>query len=322
MPQPTSSSVHVDAVLTQIAVAYLQEDAAFIGTKVFPIVPVDKQTDKYFTFAKNDWLRDEARLLADGDSPALSGYTVSTDTYSCDVYALGKKIGDQAMSNADAPLNIERETTLWAVRRILMRQEIKFQTDAFAGSIWGTTSTPGTTWDNTTSDPISDVETGKQTILSNTGYMPNRLVLGYAVYKRLRNHPDIVERIKYGGSAANPAVVAEQALAQVFGVDQVLVARAITATNVENETAAYGFAQTSTGALLCYVNPNPGLMAPSAGYTFAWRGVSGAGGGGVEVVNEEIPNTFGARMIAARAGWDNKIVGTDLGYFYSGAVAS
>lgn len=45
------------------------------------------------------------------------------------------------------------------------------------------------------------------------------------------------------------------------------------ATNNEGETAAYSFVQ-GKHALLCYVNPRPSLMSPSAGYVFGWRGIS------------------------------------------------
>ena len=40
MPQPTSSDVHVDAILTNISVAYIQQQGAFIANRVFPSVPV------------------------------------------------------------------------------------------------------------------------------------------------------------------------------------------------------------------------------------------------------------------------------------------
>lgn len=46
--QPTASDVHIDKPLTNISVAYIQNTNEFIADKVFPTVPVDKQTDKYF----------------------------------------------------------------------------------------------------------------------------------------------------------------------------------------------------------------------------------------------------------------------------------
>ena len=48
MTNPTLSQVHVDAILTNSSVAYIQAADNFIANKVFPIVPVDKQSDLYF----------------------------------------------------------------------------------------------------------------------------------------------------------------------------------------------------------------------------------------------------------------------------------
>ncbi len=48
MPQPTREDVHVDAVLTNISIAFIQAAENFIASRVFPIIVVDKQSDKYF----------------------------------------------------------------------------------------------------------------------------------------------------------------------------------------------------------------------------------------------------------------------------------
>ena len=44
MGQPTRNSVHVDALLTNISVAYIQERSKYVATQVFPIITVDKVT--------------------------------------------------------------------------------------------------------------------------------------------------------------------------------------------------------------------------------------------------------------------------------------
>lgn len=317
MAQPTSSAVHVDRPLTNISVAYMQSQDAFIASRVFPIVPVEKQTDKYFTYTKNDWFRDEAELRADGTQSAGSGYGLSTASYSCDVYAFHKDVGPQARANVDAGLALDRDATLFVTQRLLLRQEMQWVTDCFSTSIWGTDSTPSNLWsDYTLSDPINDVETGKETILSNTGFLPNTLVLGYQTFRALRNHPDIIDRFKYTSSQN----ISAQMLAGIFEVDRIFVARAVKATNVEGETAAYGFVH-GKHALLCYVAPTPGLLTPSAGYTFVWRGLPGGIGADVAISRESIPLTGGAERVEGQTAWDNKIVATDLGYFFNGAVA-
>ena len=319
MGQPTQSSVHVDVPLTNLSTAYLQSQDAFIASKVFPIVPVQKQTDKFYTYTKNDWFRDEAQLRADATESAGSGYGVSTSTYSCDVYAMHKDIGYQTRANADSQINLDRDATEFVTQRLLLKQEIQFVTDFFTTSVWGTDSTPANLWsDFTNSDPIEDIETGKEAILSVTGQMPNTLVLGYQVYRKLKNHPDIIDRIKYTSGVTGRTVTPEL-LAAMFDVDRVLVARAIKATNNEGETAAYSFTH-GKHALLAHVAPSPGLLTPSAGYTFSWQGVSDGLGANIGVRRIDMP-TRRAERIEGEVAFDNKIVGADLGYFFASAVA-
>ena len=61
-------------------------------------------------------------------------------------------------------------------------------------------------------------------------------------------------------------------------------------------------------------------MAPSAGYTFAWNGVSGSLGADVGISSIELPLKKATR-IEGEVAFDNKVVATDLGYFISAAVA-
>ena len=112
MGQPTRSQVHaIDVPLTNVSTAYWQDDDQFIATKVFPVIPVEHKTDKFYTYTKADWFRDEAKPRADASESAGSGWGMSTGSYSCDVFALHKDIGDQ----------VERMLTLESIL-ILMHQ--------------------------------------------------------------------------------------------------------------------------------------------------------------------------------------------------------
>lgn len=318
MPQPTVSQVHSDMILTNISVAYIQRADHFVSWQVFPTVSVEKQRDIYYTYDQDDWFRDEAEPRADGTESAGTGYGLSTDNYSCDVYAIHKDIGPQAMQNADEPLNLERDASQLVTQKMMLRQEIQFVADHFTGGVWDTDITPGNLWDDyATSDPIDDVEEGKETILADTGYEPNTLVFGYQVWRQLKWHPDIRDVIKYTTSEITTA----ELLARLFEVDRVIVAKAIKATAVEgNATQTYAFTH-GKHALLCYVNPTPSLMAPSAGYTFTWNGVSDGIGANVGISREEIPLTRGAIRVEGQMAWDNKVVSTQLGYFFESVVS-
>lgn len=314
--QPTASDVHVDAILTNISIAYLQRQEHFIASRVFPIVPVEKQTDKYFTYTKADWFRDEARKRAPGTESAGSGYGQSTAAYSCDVFAFHKDVPDQVRMNTDVPLNPDRDATEFIAQRLMLRMEKQWAADYFTTSIWDNDVTPTNLWSNyATSDPISDIELGKETILKNTGYMPNTLVLGYQVFRQLKNHPDIIDRYKYTSSST----ITTDMLARLFEVDRILVAKAVENTAVEAETASFGFVH-GKNALLCYSNPTPSLLAPSAGYIFMWRGVSRGLGADVGVKRIRMEELESDRL-EGQIAFDDKVVATDMGYFFSGAVS-
>jgi hypothetical protein len=325
MPQPTSNQVHVDAILTNISVAYMQRADNFIADKVFPVVPVDKQSDKYFKYTKNDWLRDEAQVRADGTESVGSGYNITTDTYYADVYAIHKDVGDQTRANADAPINVDREAAEFVTHRLMLRREIQFVSDFMADGVWGTSASgvasgPSTDefiqWSNyTTSDPISNIEDGKEEILSVTGLEANTLVLSYEAFRILKHHPDLVDRIKYTSSQT----ITEDMLARMFDIDRVLVSRSIKATNNEGATEAYAFTQGKSACLL-HVAPQPGLLTPSAGYTFQWTGVSGGLGQTIGTSSFRL-ESLRATRIESELAFDNKVVGADLGYFFKDCVA-
>jgi hypothetical protein len=203
-------------------------------------------------------------------------------------------------------------------QRLLLRQEREWASTYFTTSVWGTDKTGGTDftkWDDATSDPKDDIKAGKAAVLKATGRIPNTLVLGYDVFDALCDHPDFVDRIKY----TTPGNITPALLAQMLDVERVLVAKAIYATNVEGETAAYDFVH-GKHALLCYVAPRPGLLVPSAGYIFAWKGVSGGLGANVAIKRFRMEN-LSADRIEGEIAFDDKVVAADLGYFFSSCVS-
>lgn len=319
MAQPTPSDVHVDAILTNISVAYIQDQNYFIANKVFPSIPVEKQSDKYFKYTKGDWFRDEAAVRAPATQSVGSGYTLSTDTYSTLVYAFHKDVDDQVRANSDNPLNPDRDATTFVTQRMLLRQEIDWTSKFFTTGIWSTDKTGGvdfTQWSNyAASDPITDIENGKATMWASTGFLPNTLVLGYDAFRQLKNHPDIVDRIKY----TTADVVTEDILARYFGVDNVYVSRAIKNSGAEGAADSFT-AVAGKNAALFYVAPQAGVLSPTAGYNFTWRGVSDGMGQNIGITRFRMPE-LRADRIEAQMAWDNKVVATDLGYFFASCVA-
>lgn len=315
MPQPTQSQVHVDAILTNMSVAYQQEASSFIANRVFPTINVQKQSDKFFTYSQADFFRDQAKTRADGTESAGSGYGLSTDTYSSQVWALHKDIGDQVRANSDSPLDPDMDATRFLSQQMLIRQERDWAGSFFTTGVWDTDSTPSTLWSASGSDPIGDIETGKNTVLSDTGYLPNTLVLSYNVYSILKNHADFVDRFKYTSAES----ITPELIARLVEVDNVFVMKGVYNGAAEGATASYSQIG-DKDALLCYVAPSPGLMTVSAGYNMVWTGVGGGLGTSTAVSRFRMDHLRADRLEIESA-WDFKVVASPLGYFFSNAVA-
>lgn len=332
MPQPTLSQVHVARPLNNIAVAYIQDDKSYIADKVFPIVPVEFQSDLYYIWSKDDFFRDEAQIRADGEASAGSGMSLTTGSYSAAVWALHKDIGDQMRRNADPAVDIEVSTSEYLMQKLLIRRDRQFATNYLVTGKWGTditgtASTSDTThtvqWsDDANSDPFTDVATGQTAILQNTGKKPNKLTLGWPVYQALRKHPLVVDRVKYTMQADAKAIT-PALLAAAFDIDEVVVAEATYNTAAEKLTGTYSFIVGKV-ALLSHTPPAPGLMIPSAGYIFGWAGLEGTNSYGVSSWTEPVPNRGkpgSTTRVEAEMAFDMQIVGSDLGYFFNSIVA-
>lgn len=313
MPQPTQNQVHVDALLTNVSVAYIQSRDNFVADKLFPVVTVDKRSNKYATYTKADWFRDEAKKREAGAESAGGGYNLSSDNYFCDIYAFHKDVDDYTRGNADAGIDLNRDATEFVTQRLLLQREIQWASEFFVTGVWGTSATPGNLWSSyTTSDPISDWETAKLTVLQNTGMEVNTVLFGYNVWAKIKHHPDVVDRFKYTSSDS----ITTEMVARLAEVDRLFVAKAIKNTAQEGVTAAYGFTH-GKHALFAHVAPSPGLLTPSAGYTFVWNesGLTAP----VVISNFRMEHLKSDRIEGATA-YDFKIVGSDLGYAFISAV--
>lgn len=316
MSLPTTNDLQpVDELLTNMLVAYMQSDDRFVADRVFPGVPVTKDSGSYWIFTKKYWFTDEMQVRAPGQQYARTGFGVSTTTYSTLQYALSEPIADEDRANSQLPMDLEQAVIRHLGQKMLLRKEVQWAADFMKTSVWGTDDSNSTTdWDdNSSGDPVNDVLTAKRTISNNTGYDANALVVGYIVHQALIQHPDIIDRIKYTQSAG--VVSVEGALASLLGIERYLVGKATYA----NINEAGTFAATSIlddDALVTYISPSPSVFNPGAGYTFHWA--PGGGLGGIRPVFRDEAND--ADLIKAKMQWDQKVVATDMGYFFADVV--
>ena len=318
MSQPTPSDLHVDANLTQLSIAYL--NPSYIADQVFPIVRVNKQSDIIPKYNQSFFFRDDSRVRAPGTKSEGGGYTVdTTSTYFANRFSRRFEIADELRRNADAPWNLDEDGTRFVTDKLLMRREVSFAADAFATGKWTTDRTGGTNftlWSNYgASTPDVDVDTYKDTVEALVAVEPNTFVVGKQTHLQLKNHPTLVDRIKY----TQRAQLTPDLIASLLEVDRYLVGRSIYTTTVEG-TAEASVSYTriwGKHGLLIYVPPAPSLLTPAAGYTFVWQVVPNA----LQYIKRMRDEEKEIDIIEANSFYAQTITAAGAGLFLSGAVA-
>ncbi len=319
MPNPTPGALHVNTYLTDVSVAYLQSSTKYVADRVFPRVSVQKQSDRVATYDLGDFLRDDVRKRQSGDSAVQTGYRVGSTSYIADEWALEHPIDDQVRANADSPFMPEEDATRFLTQKMLIKREVEFVTNFFStGNLWTGSSDAAdliggsdfVQWSNAASTPIENIDVQKSRIESNTGFLPNKLVLNRVGWYDLRNHPDIVDRVKHTSSDA----VSRQLVANLMELDEILVTGAARVTSQEGSTDVGAYIA-DDDALLVYAAPSPSLLQPSGGYTFTWSGLIGSNEG--QVIDTRREEGQVSDVVRIRAAWAQKRIAPAVGVLFN-----
>ena len=326
MPLLTPSAVHIDQPLSNLTLAYVQEQTNFIADKVFPVVGVQRQSDKYYIYDRADMNRSgDVKKLAPRTEVNRIGMSLSNDSYYADVYGIGMDFDEQTLANEDAMLEIRSAGAETLTNRLLIHREEQFASTFFSAGVWTTDVTPANLWsDYTSSTPLTDVTTARRTMqLTSGGFKPNTMIVGKEVRDILVNHPDILARLNGGATVTNTALITDAKLAEIFEVENFYVMEAVKNGAVEGAAEANAFIG-GKNALLVHTPRSAGLMTPAAGMTFAWNNIPGVNNLGVTVESfsdDALKRQQVAEHIQVKMSYDMKVVGADLGYFFEDVVA-
>ena len=320
MPEMTNLG-HIDRALTNISVAYMQGDDAFIADKVFPIINVIKQSDVYFKYSKADMFRNEVQERGRGAESAGGNWNVElADPYYCRKYAFHYDITQEERVNYDKPLDVERDTTEWLSQKMLLKRELDFADKFFKTGVWGKdVQADGTAvkkWTDQMSDPVKQVNDLMLEMAEASGKKPNFAIMAPDVLYALKNHEAIMDRIKY----TQKGIITLDLIASLFELDKIFVPWGI--FNDGPQTPGYDELKTDMNfiykgkMLLGYRATRPSLKQPTAGYIFAWTGLAGASSYGSRMVRIKMDQLgLGTERLEMEMAYDQKVICKDMGMF-------
>ena len=303
---------HIDVALSNFAVKF--RNPAYVSDQVFTRVPVQRQSDKYWRFGKEQLQALIDDLRAPGAAAQRVTQTLSAETYFAEDHALERLITDEERANFDAG-DVEQWVTETLADKLLLRKEKLFAaavTDTAQVTQNVTLSGTAQWSDFTNSIPTENIQTGQETIAQNAGVRANTLILGFPVFSKLRNNPKVVERVQN----IRVGVVREEDLASIFDVQRVLVSQALEVDAAGNVGFVFG-----KHAVLAYVSPTPAFGEPSFGKTFVWAGAPGSTNGFIVELGRATPVSRKADELAVHFYYDQKITAVEAAYLIEDAVA-
>lgn len=171
-----------------------------------------------------------------------------------------------------------------------------------------------TQWSNNASDPLTAILEALDRPITR----PNTLVLGQAVWTKLRSHPRIVEAIVAAGAGAGASgIVMREQVAALFELERVLVGSAWSQTAAPGQNAVYARLWGKHAAAL-HVRRPAGTrdMMPTWGFTPQAMAL--------EVSFSEEPERGvgrGSRVVKISECIDELVSWPSAGYFWENAVA-
>lgn len=270
-PVNTRTAAVVDPILSTHARGY--RNLEFIAHLLFPRVSIPNRSMRVIKFGKEAFRMMNTRRAPGADKKRVQ-YGYASDPISLVQDALEGVVPIEHQEEAMAVPGIDLGQG--AVNMVLDVIDLGHEYEAaqlartlgnYAASN-RLTLTGADLWTSDTSDPLGDIDAGKEAIRRLIGRYPNTLTLGPSVFNALKRHPKIREQFKYTSAQS----ITTEMLAAYFDVRRVIVGKAVWLPETAAETSAASDVW-GDDAILAYV-PETGnnFQVPSFGYTYELTG--------------------------------------------------
>lgn len=314
---PTQAPFPINESLTAVAISY--RNKSLIADMVLPRVPVATDAFKYFKFNKDDQFTVPDTKIgrkSEANEVEFGGTEVTDSTAD---YGLKDFVPVGDIRNAEGtPFDPLAQASLNVSRLVQLDREIRVANAVFNAANYATNNKAtlsGTSqWsDFTNSDPLSAILTAFDSMIMR----PNKMVLGQAVWTKLRTHPKIVEAVKGTGAGVNAqGIVSRQQVADLLELQEILVGEAFVNTAKKGATAAYARGWGKFAAAI-YTEP---VASSESATTFGFTAESG---GGLRVRDWFDPKrgVDGGQVVQVVDTVKEVLPAQDLGFLWSAVVA-
>lgn len=311
---PTGRQLHIDSAMSNLMVAAFEREGDFVAGRIFPPIPVGKQSDKYYTLRKESWLALPVTYRAPKTRANRIEFDISSDSYFADNYALAAEIPLEDLANADAALNLRASNTQFISQGLLRDWEARVAALTLTNVSTVNRKTGADAWDAINSaDIIEQVAAAHEAIYEGTGMRANTLTLDYRSYMFAKRNTRAFERLKYRSDGG--ALLVDAQLKEMFMVDNLHVARSQKNNANPNQTASITSIWGPTALLTRVEGAAVSLQTATYGLSMRWTNPELAFPLAVEVGMEDGAGSRRVEVLEAGYYQDEKVVASALGYY-------
>lgn len=273
-----------NAYLTNMSIAYFQQQNDYIATHMFPAIPVQHSTSSYYIFSRADLARDNVQRKPQFGKVQPMVISSTTDTYRCEVdqVILGlDQIAQTDIQRANIPgaADPRKAKVQTATEQIYTHLDILWAKKFFQPGVWnnemqGVTASPSGSqflkFTDANFNPIQFFDNLKIDMKRRGRRKPNKICFGTKAWIGMKNNPFILDRVIGTGGTNNPALVTEKAVAEILGFDEVMICEGTFNAAGIGAPEDMRYICDESGCLVVHTPSSASIDTPSAGYSFMW----------------------------------------------------
>jgi len=261
----------------------------FVADIALPPIPVSKKAATMGVITRENLKRansDHANGAAFGRISLIS----EDKSYRCKDHGLEGQLTAEDRSTYESDYDAEYETVQVVTRKMYVEREIRVATALFNTTTWASgnadlyTDRQAAPWDAAASDAIGHITAAITKVLTNTGVLPDTMLIGRATLENLLLNTAILAR--FPGAALITRAMLEQALATIFGLSNLIVGWAGYDSGAEGQVFAAGTIWSDDYALI-FKKHTGGRATPGLGRIVEWTGVDNGIGQVVQYREEQ-----------------------------------
>lgn len=303
-------NIYRDKLLSNVSVKYTNTN--FIADKVAPVIEVENKTGYYFVYNKENLRKPLSTKRTGYASTNIVDHDLTQVPYGPLTERRLKQgiTTDEFMMYSD-PLDPRTDAAENVTEKMLLEREIDLVADMSNTSIvtnYSTLSGTGQWSDYVNSDPLVAIQTYVSNMKKIGLLMPNTGVLGQQVWDQLKNHPKVVDRLKYTSSDS----VALDTFARLVGLSQIFLGDSVVNTGLEGLSDSNSFIW-GKHFWLMQVASQPGIKKVSAFYHLQLKGA--------RFVDRWVENDPPIEWVRVNDYYDRKLMAPEAVYGIFNAVA-